>query len=215
MLSPQLTEILDALALRVNFFTVNQVARTWFTEEARPKDAARRALSLLIEHDLIAPRRLLNTFPEQPIEEPVFVWEVGDPAPSYNDLSAQLRSRWHGLAWTETQAFTITATGAARITGGSVPELKAEDENHDLHMSAVFLAIRARHHDWIPHWIADRDYDAKERGRPHGDREKTPDAFLRIGGKPRVIDFGGAYHPKKVGSIHRYWASLDTPYELW
>ena len=214
MLSPQLTEILEALALRVNFFTVNQVARTWFTEEARPKDAARRALSLLIEHDLIAPRRLLNAFPEQPIEEPVFVWEVGDRAPSYNDLSAQLRSRWHGLAWTETQAFTITAKGATQVAGGLVPALQAEDENHDLHMSAVFLVIRDRRPEWVKHWISDRHYH-EERGRPPGFQEKTPDAIVRINGEQRVIDFGGAYHPKKIGTIHRYWSALDIPYELW
>jgi hypothetical protein len=208
-------EILDALALRVNFFTVDQVARTWFTDHARPKDSARRALTQLIHDGLIAPKRLLNAFPEQPIEEPLFVWEVGDPAPGYNQLSAELRSRWHGLAWTETQAFSITAEGAEQIPGGSTPTLKPEDENHDLHMSAVFLVIKQRYPDWIPHWIADRDYDTKVRGRRYEDREKTPDAFLRIDGEPRVIDFGGAYHPKKVGSIHRYWSALDIPYELW
>lgn len=208
-------EILDALALRVNFFTVDQVARAWFAHEARPKDAARKVLTRLIEQGLIAPKRLLNAFPEQPIEEPVFVWEVGDPTPSYNALSEELRSRWHGLAWTETQAFTITEEGAEFIPGGSVPTLKAEDENHDLHMSAVFLVIRERHPDWIPHWIADRDYDAKVRGRPHGNKEKTPDAFLRIDGEPRVIDFGGAYHSPKVRSIHGFWSAQEIPYELW
>ena len=31
----------------------------------------------------------------------------------------------------------------------------------------------------------------------------------------RVIDFGGAYHPKKIGTIHRYWSALNIPYELW
>lgn len=207
-------EILDALALRVNFLTVAQVARTWFTDEARPKDAARKELTRLRELGLITARRLLNAFPEQPITEPVYVWEVGDRPPSYNDLSERLRSRWHGLAWTEVTAFSVTEEGAASVVGGLVPKLQAEDENHDLHMSAVFLVIRSKHPEWVTHWISDRHYH-EERGRPPGFQEKTPDALVRLKGEERVIDFGGAYHPKKVGSIHRYWSALDIPYELW
>ena len=214
MLSAEESQILEALALRVNFFTVDQVARTWFPLDARPKDAARRVLTMLIQEGLVAPRRLLNAFPEQPILEPVFIWEIGDDPPNYNTLSERLRQRWRGLSWVETTAFYVTEQGASLIPGGLTPKIQAEDENHDLHMSAVFLIVRFEHPDWVEHWISDRHYH-QERGAPPDFGEKTPDALIRMNGEERVIDFGGAYHPKKVRSIHRFWSELEIPYELW
>ena len=190
------------------------MARSWFAEETKPKTAAREVLSTLIAAGLVAPRLLLNAFPEQPITGPAFVWELGDPAPSYNELSERLRNRWKGLAWTESLGFTITPEGASLFEGGLPPKLQTEDENHDLHLSAVFLLIRAQRPEWARHWVSDRQLH-KERGRPPGHREKTPDALIRIGEWKRVVDFGGAYHAKKVRSIHEFWSAEQIPYELW
>lgn len=207
-------ELLEALALRINFITVAQVARTWFADEKQPKTCARELLTRLVQAGLLSPRLLLNAFPEQSITAPVFVWEVGQRAPNYGALSKRLRDRWKGLAWTQTQGFVITQKGAELFQGGLVPELKMEDENHDLHMAAVFLFLRGTQPEWVKHWQSDRHY-AQERGHPPDHGEKTPDAFIRIGDWKRVVDFGGAYHEKKVTSIHTFWSDAQIPYELW
>ena len=207
-------ELLEILALRVNFVTVPQVARTWFEHTEHSRTEARALLTSLVKENVLAPRLLLNAYAEQPVEKPVFVWELGDPTPDYRALSERLRARWHGLSWLETQAFAVTQRGAEMVAGGLTPALHAEDENHDLHVTAMFLTIRHEHPEWASHWISDRHYH-QERGRPPEFREKTPDALIRINGFRRVIDFGGSYHVRKVASIHEFWSAAKIPYELW
>lgn len=203
-------EILQVLTRRVKLLTIPQIARTWWSG-AHAQQSAKRRLQDLEGRGLVESFTLL-AHPELPLLHPVYSWTPGQVPPNFGALSYQLISRW-----TEPHAVVqaVIATRKAGITfggyGGKRP--KRVEENHDVHMAAVFLRIRTTSPELAACWYSE---ETIRRSRPNAPGEKLPDAIVRPdGGTEKVIDFGGEYNSEKLEAFHHWAEEKDLPYEFW
>jgi hypothetical protein len=156
-------------------------------------------------------RFALLAHPELPLPAPVFTWQPGDPDPHYGQLAYRLASRW-----TEPhrplQAVIATPAAAAYFGGHGGKRPKRVEENHDVHLAAVYLRLRSEAPEIASTWKAE---SAIRRTRPDAPGEKLPDATVIENGIAKVIDFGGSYSAEKLAGFHRWAVHRERAYELW
>lgn len=209
-LTPRDREILEVLTRRVKVLTLPQIARTWWNGKHSQQSARRRIEEL-------EARGLLESFtayahPELPMLQPVYSWTPGAIAPNFGALSYQLVSRW-----TEPHA-PVSAVIASRKAGTSFggyagKRPKRVEENHDVHLAAVFLHLRTTSPDLAKCWHSE---ETIRRSRPDAPGEKLPDAIVRPNGGPeKIVDFGGEYSAEKLEGFHRWAEAKACAYEFW
>lgn len=199
-------DILETLAQRVRVFTLAQLGRTWWADSAEPQTNARRRMKALAAAGLVdlVP---LTAHPEVELLEPLATWQLGLPVPDFESLSRVLSKRFGEPERTVDCVFATTE--AAAVVGGSAGRAMRDSEaTHDIHLSAVYLRMRAelptRARSWQGEW-----------GLPKGHGVKVPDAMVRDGKFDTAIEFGGSYSAEKLAEFHAFCAKRRLGYELW
>lgn len=194
----------------MKLLTVPQIARTWWNGSAHAIANARRRLAALERQGMV---RTCTVFshPELPLQAPLCIWTPNQVAPNFEELSYQLSSRWTEPFHPVT-AVIATRAAANHFGGYGARFPKQIEENHDVHLAAVFLTIRATRPGWAEHWLSEQQI---RRSRPDAPGEKLPDAMVKMGGLVRVIDFGGSYSAPKLRGFHHWASENNLAYELW
>lgn len=201
-------QILMALARCVRFFSLKQVAKTWYPNSLRLENARRR-LAQLIECDFLS-SRVVFAQQVQPTE-PVFVWRPGIDGPSAGSVSWKLKKRWSGAPSRLTVYFATKRTairfGAIRPGRLTLPD----QASHDFALAEVYLRYHASFPNEVPDWVGEDILRTETAG------EKVPDSVLRseTKGVYRVIELGGSYSAARVRSFHDDCQAKGLPYELW
>ena len=203
-------EILRLLCSKVRFFSLEQIARTWWTEEPREIRRARQRMMTLAKNAWLKPTTLLAR-PLLDLVGPIFNWHPGRSDPDFSAVSRALRRRWK-LPARKVEVF-LASHKAAAILGGTTFGLVKNlcQATHDLHVSEVFLFYREYLSDAATLWVGE-DSVISTRGAG-----KRPDAFLRDaqGRNLRVVEFGGAYKADRVQALHEHCSNQQLPYEIW
>lgn len=203
-------QLLFALARAVRFFSLNQIARTWWTDTPSGTANARRRLRQLTSAGLLDSERIFAEELPQ-LDSPVVSWEPGQSAPDAGAVAWKLQSRWTKAPRPIT-AFYATSRLANRYGGQARGRISHPDQaSHDLGLSEMYLSFFARHPTEVEHWIGEDIFAAERKG------QKLPDAVLRNeqGEVYRVLEFGGAYDAMRVEAFHLDNERRRLPYELW
>ncbi|NOT01219.1 MAG: hypothetical protein HOP29_11390 [Phycisphaerales bacterium] len=208
-LTPRDTDIVGILARRVRLLSIDQLARTFWKEVARPVDAANRRVAALTKEGLLE-RLTVLAHPEIDLPAPVAVWKRGEAAPDFDALAYRLRKRWN-LPPRSTPV-VIASAGAGEWLGGRGGRRPRRSEaTHDLHLTAVYLKMRAEQPKRAARWISEAIIQAEGGGRD----EKLPDAIIRNRAGATAIEMGGLYTAKKLAAFHDDCARRGMAYEIW
>lgn len=206
-------EILIALTHKVRLLSLEQIARTWWSDSPSGLATARKRLAQLsnpASHPYVMQRMKLNAHPELMLSGPLFTWRPGDPTPPFGALSYRLKKRWK-QAIKPTTVYIATER-AARHFGGYGGKLRRPlQATHDLHVSQIYLQMLKTDPALAKLWVSEERFAEERR------REKLPDAVIRdaLGNIILVIEFGGAYDAKHVERVHDDCVTRSLPYELW
>ena len=204
--------ILLALTSKVRFFTLEQVARTWWPSSNSGRSAAQATMTKLVTSGYLAERKL-PAHPELLLRTPVHEWAPGDGPPNFGALAYRLQARWTESLTTIT-LYHATQKTASRF-GGFGGRLKFPlQATHDLHVSQIYLTCLDSNPDVTQNWVSEEVLSTTLRPK-RGD--KLPDAALiDPDGRMRlVVEFGGSYDRKRVEKLHRYCERQEVPYHLW
>src|SRR5262249_41145157 len=108
-------EILEALTKRVRVFSLQQIARTWWSGSANSGRVAENRLRILAAEDLLQIERA-PAHPELEFEEPAASWCPGEPPPNFDSLSYHLQTRWRSHP-ARTPCISASKTAANRLGG--------------------------------------------------------------------------------------------------
>lgn len=203
--SPAELSLARALALQVRLLTLHQVATGWCADVADPQAAAQSALERLAHAGLAEPVTL-EVHPMLPLQQPLFVWRVGDPCPNLLDFVAiSLKSQ---MRWRNPHVPTVVwrATKQASHVWGAfhdARDIRHSEASHDLHFAEVFVRYRCQHPHAAADWLGEAafpklGFDIKGM--------KDPDAFLvdGTGTAYRVIEFAGSYEAEHLWQFHAH-----------
>ncbi len=202
-------QLLEALTKRVRLFTIDQVARTWWSHTVRPRNNAKKRLRKLEEQGLVELITIM-AMPEIELRAPVYEWRPGNPPPQFGPIAYRLRSRWKApLVPTEA---VIATTKTKRQYGGYIGGRKPRrsEATHDVHLSQVYLRLRETNPEILSHWIS----DAQQYAEGGGKNARLPDVLIRDGVTTEMlIEFAGAYRKQKLEAFHGQ--AKGYPYQLW
>ncbi|HRK35092.1 MAG TPA: hypothetical protein PLJ47_10905 [Candidatus Hydrogenedentes bacterium] len=201
-------DILRTLTHRVRYLSADQLTRGWWKPGRSGTVGMRRTVRSLIARKLLAAQRL-PVEPEIDLRQPILTWLPDDPDPEPGPISRLLQNRWTAHASSTTIVFATWT--AARLFGGYGGGIKNSLQvTHDLHLSQIYLKLRAADPDAAARWETE---DVRE----HTRHEKVPDVYVRDaeGEVERVIEFGGKYDAARVWKFHAFCADRRYPYELW
>ncbi len=206
-------EILHALARKVRFFSVEQIAGTWWANTRSPRTHALRGLRRLQEHGFVDEVTLF-ALPMLPLTEPFVRWHEGRAAPDFGQLAYSMQTRFgpDGRP-VATRVFAAARATLYEFGGPSQPkEITLKDGTHDLHVAAIFCLFHRTRPDDAAAWIGE---DVRPKA---GYQLKDPDAVLEFenGRRPLVVEFGGkSYRADHLRDFHEDCASRERDYELW
>lgn len=206
-------EILVALTHKVRLLSLEQIARTWWSNSSFGIENARKRLALLSDpaaNPYVMQRMKLNAHPELTLNSPIFRWRPGDFTPPFGALSYRLKKRWN-QAIKSTTVYIATERGA-RYFGGFGGKLRRPlQATHDLHVAQIYLQMLQTDPALAALWVSEERFAEERR------KEKLPDAVIRdtLGNIILVIEFGGAYDAKHVERVHEDCVARSLPYELW
>lgn len=197
------------LTRKVRLLTTEQAARTWWAATRQPARNASVAFARLAARGWLQ-MYTLSARPELRLKEPVFTWKPGEPAPRFWAIAYRLQRRWKEPLQRTVMA-VATELAAKHFGGRGGPLTHPLQASHDLHVTALFLKLRAERPHAVSQWIPEH---ALARFRRHA---KLPDAA--IGRSPdhliRVIEFGNGYDRDRVAAFHADCAERELPYQLW
>ena len=203
-------DILKTLTARVKLLTIDQIVRTWWGSSANPAHNARSRVRALAAEELLTPVTIM-AHPELPLIAPVVSWQPGGVPPDFGAVSYRLRSRWKA-PFACVSAVLATQKAANHFGGDAGRHPKEAEQNHDVHLSVVYLHVRLNRPDLAEHWISEQRI---KRSRPDAPGEKLPDAMVEVHGLKTAIEFGGAYTKEKVEGFHHFCHKKSYAYELW
>jgi hypothetical protein len=201
-------EILKALCSKVRYFSLEQIARTWWSVQPREIRRTKTRLMHLVgkswlNYTTVLARPLLG------LEAAVIDWHPHNSTPDFSVISRTLQLRWKKPVH-KIEVF-LAGPRSAAIFGGNVLGVVSNlcQTTHDLHVSELFLRYRSIDPQRASRWIGEH---ALSRDRKHS---KRPDAVIRDeqGEVERAVEFGGAYKPDRVRAFHQDWRTV--PYTLW
>lgn len=204
--------ILLALSTKVRFFTLDQLARGWWSTTVSGNRAARSTAAALVNQGFAKERRLPG-HPELLLESPVHEWSPGDNEPNFGALAYRLQTRWT-QPLTTIELYHATSKTAARFGGFGGRLNFPLQATHDLHVAQIYLRLRLSDPAAAEDWVSEETLSTTVRPKK-GD--KLPDAVLNHadGSMRLVIEFGGAYDRGRVEKLHRYCHRQEVPYQLW
>jgi len=209
-MTPRDEEIVTLLCFAVRFFSLEQVAQTWWSEHPREVRRARQRMLTLAGNDWVRPLTILAR-PLLEMTAPIFEWQLEGDGPDTAEVSRALRKRWKEPA-RDVEIFLATPRATAVMGGGALGSVRNLCQTtHDLHVSQVFLFYRKNRPDLATLWVGEDSVI------PLNEHEKRPDAVLLNETKEilRVVEFGGAYKADRVQAVHDFCWQRNLPYELW
>jgi hypothetical protein len=201
-------EILTTLTTKVRVMSVAQIGRIWWPESTHGSMHAWRRLKRLEALRLVSTYRAMG-HPLLPLASPIIAWQPGEPIPAFASASYCLKSRWNRPPQVNV-CVIATATAAVRFGGYAGRKSRATEQSHDLHLSEVYLHLRARSPELAKLWRSETDL---QKSMPSGGR--LPDAMIDTHSGPLVIEFGGGYSKEKLAAFHAWCAAEKYPYEVW
>ena len=209
-MTPRDEEIVTLLCFAVRFFALEQVARTWWSDQPREIRRARKRMLTLARNGWVRPLTILAR-PLLKLESPIFEWRPGSLDPEVPCVSRKLQSRWKQPA-RDVEIFLATPRATA-VMGGGAPGSVTNlcQTTHDLHVAEVFLFYRENRPQLASLWVGEDSIIQRS------EHEKRPDAVLLNGSREilRVVEFGGAYKPGRVQAFHDFCLKRNLSYELW
>lgn len=201
------TQIIETLTLKVRLLTRQQIAQHWWPH-TKDRTKPTHALQHLLESGFLE-RFYVNARLLDDLRAPIFAWKPGSPTPDYPALSLRLRLRWKQPS--QNLSVYIASKFAGSWLGGKGGVLHPDQASHDIHVAAVFLQLLRKNPPDAAAWVGE---DLRPKA---GFRIKDPDAFLEYSGqRPTVVvEFGGAYDPKRVRDFHEHCAKHKLCYQLW
>lgn len=201
-------EILQALCLRVRYFSQRQLCHHWFDGDAA--NTRRRMKQLKAVGMVTATSVTARSIP--PLTEPLIAWQPSLAEPEYGKVAHACSSRWRRRYARACKVYLATKSASQRYGGRMPGEVKRElHATHDLGVSQVWLQLAVT----MPHiadaWCGEDMMAHTRKG------QKLPDGFIvDAAGEVRcVIEFGGAYDEKRVREFHEDCAARALPYQLW
>lgn len=202
-------DVIETLTHRVRVLTLEQIARTWFSDGSHPRSNASRRMQVLERADQLA-RSTIMARPQLTMDAPVLRWFPGQAAPAFEKLAYGLVSRWT-LPATPTTIFIATRSAGIRSGGFGGRRPRRSEATHDVCLAGVYLRLLEIEPLVAQTWVA----ETKLRHRGFGDNAMLPDAIVERGGRQLVIEFGGAYSAAKLKLFHEFCMGRNLPYELW
>jgi hypothetical protein len=203
--------IVTTLTRRVRLLSLDQIARTWWSENGDARRSASKRLRALEELELLG-RTQIVCEPLLKLDDPLFHWDPGEPPPeSFEAISNRLLSRWDAPP-RSTTVFYATRT-AVNAYGGCQAGFASHpyEATHDLHVAELYLRILRLFPDLAPYWRAEEELPRPDPGGFKPDAALVdPDGQLRL-----FIEFAGRYSPERLQKIHFYCVGRGFPYELW
>lgn len=201
--------LLDALTLRIRVLSVEQIARTWFSDSQDPCRNAIRRIAALARAGAVE-RFDAHARPDLALTHPIAVWMPEGPAPDFERLSYQLASRWRAPAMPV--SVVIATRVAGTWTGGYGGRRPRRSElSHDLSLAGVYLHWMQRKSHEAARWIS----EATLRKHGFGERGILPDVLIEEPGRRRIVELGGMYGAAKLREFHRFCALRGLAYEIW
>jgi len=207
--------IVETLTRRVRLLTLDQAGRAVQPVAPELLTAQRHGLDRLRRLGLVETARVL-AHPEIELAQPLASWRPGEPTPRFGAIAYAAAARWAGESRT-ISVFWATRRAAETAGGHAGRAPRPSEATHDIHVSALYLLLRAHRPHIAATWKPDSIILAERlRTRaPTRFKEKLPDAQVEHEGHVRVIEFAGAYSPERVAAFHRYCDRKRLEYELW
>ena len=201
-------DVVQTLARAVRVLSTSQVGARWFGDTERPELNAIRRLRRLEHAGYV---RICRTpaHPLLPLARPVVDWTPVDPTPDLGHAAYILNRRWSSPPVLTT--WVIATLRGRNLFGVAGRRPREVELTHDLHLSELFLRLRATSPAEAAAWEPEEEL-RMARAPPD---ERIPDAFIRTGLRPRIVEFGGAYKKPKLEKFHQYCAERSYAYELW
>lgn len=202
-------QILHALVHRVRVFSMHQIHTTWWGDSPSAPSTARARVNRL------AGAGWLEAFPGMarpflPLEAPVLRWMPGQVEPDMARASYSLKDRWREPPIPVSLVCSTVKTGNwLGGSGGRRP--RPSEQTHDLHVSALFLQLKAADPECSETWKS----EAQLAIEGFGFHQKLPDAMITRGGRCWVLEFGGAYSQDKLREFHAFCEERELAYEVW
>ena len=200
-------EIIRILSNAVRALSLEQVARTWWTNSRWGRSRAKKTLEELSIEDLLHVRRVLSR-PILERSEPIATWQLDAEVPDFKSLVTHLHLRAATPAKMLTIAFA-SHKSIALFSRRRMTTIKLTQMTHDLHVSEVFLHYRKQGlaSAWLSEDQLPVEWPIRER----------PDAVL-LGKNQTIvhaIEYGGDYPVERLQELHHGLASAGLSYEIW
>jgi len=200
-------EILEVLSRRVRLLSLDQVARTWWGTTRHATANASRRLAALERRGLV--RRMQAMAHELPdLAEPLLAWSPGQATPDLPAIAYRLESRWSSPL-RPTVLVSATRSAGAWLGGGGGRRPRESEISHDLGLASLYLRFRAGEPERAAAWVPE---DLFVPGELDG---FVPDAIVREGERPTLIEFAGAYKKERLQKLHASCERAAFSYELW
>ncbi len=204
-------ELLEALALRVRAFSLEQIRRTWWSEVSSA--AARSRLERLRLDGLVTLHRTLARA-ELELVRPLAVWQPGEAQPALAAVARLAHARWSTPPRSTLCAVATPATGVRFAGRGGRPPRESE-WTHDLQLAQVYLLLRANDSRRARQW-QNEDLAQRPKSTSPTAGEKLPDAIVEgAPGRTAIELVGHSYGREKLEAFHDFCHANDLPYELW
>jgi hypothetical protein len=199
--------MLEVLSRRVRVLSLDQVAATWWSSTRNATANASRRLTVLEGRGLV--RRVSAMSHELPeLGEPLVTWRPGSATPDLPAVAYRLEQRWSSPV-RPTVLVTATRAASSWLGGGGRRQSRESEISHDLGLAALYLRFRGEAPDRAATWVPE---DLFVPGELDG---FVPDAIVREGERPTLIEFAGAYKKERLQKLHASCEQAALPYELW
>lgn len=206
--TPAIYDLLETLTCRIRVLSLQQIQRGWLETFGCPRSSL-NVIERLVEAGLL--QGDVWNLPPIPIgERPLSRWNPGDDRPDLKTIECTIQDRW------DLPTSPVPVVAATQKTfrlfgssGGGLPP--ANNRNHDLLLSEVYLRLRLASPVIADRWIGEDALPLAERGI------KNPDAFLlsESGEIEYVIESAGRYDIEQLTSFHNHCVEEQLAYELW
>lgn len=201
-------EMLQALSLRVKFFSQRQLSDHWFEGDATN---TRRRMNQLQTVGMVE-RVSLRARSLPPLTQPLIAWQPGQADPDYGSVAHACSSRWRKRHVQSCTAYIATQAASQRYGGRMRGEVKREMQaTHDLGVAQIWLQLDLQSPQLADAWCGEDLMAHTRKG------QKLPDGFIvdAQGATLCVIEFGGSYDQPRIREFHEDCAQRALPYQLW
>jgi hypothetical protein len=187
-------ELDELLRCKVRVFTLEQIARTWFSATSGPLSLARKCVAKMAAAGSVSvTKELLH--PEVDVTKPLFEWKAGyDERPDLGRVAWKAKSRFRASS---TQTVVVRSVEARR---GRSTELL-----HDVMLSGVFLNLRKADPTIVRSWTHE-DHLSPACRKAFGSR--VPDAVLHGDTCALLIEIIGSYDKRRLKETFTSWRSF-------